>query len=383
VAWHAIEKHFSLRKRSTVFAPASHAQQSIPQQGDTRHFTSVKESGRYAAGVDLSIVIPNFNTAKYVVAAVNSALDQTFTSLEVIVVDDGSTDDSLLKLEQIEDHRVTIVAQPNRGLAAARNTGISIARGKYIGLLDSDDVWYRRKAEKQLAAMEADPTLGLTFCHSAYLDENGALTGQLLISRCKRPALRELVFRNHVGNGSTPIIRRECFEQAGMFNESLEALEDQEMWVRIAARTRWKLQLVPEVLTGYRVRASSLTNSSYARYVEQAQLGIEAIRGLLPELSRRDADRGYAEFLRIISRKALSNGDVRISRTLMLDAMRYSPWLVFLDIRAMALLAIHLLTLPLPRRCEMSVYRFTQSVTRRVYALVSASAAMQLHWWEQ
>jgi hypothetical protein len=377
----AVEKRLSLRKRSAPHSLEASAPQCHIEKLAMPRFTVVKDALKTAAEVELSIVIPNFNTAEYVTAAVSSALCQTFTRLEVIVVDDGSTDTSLLKLEDINDLRVTVVTQPNRGLASARNTGIQIARGKYIGLLDSDDVWYPLKAEKQLAVMETNPAIGVTFCYSAYLDEAGEPTGQLLVSRCKQPTARELVFRNHIGNGSTPIIRRECFEEAGMFNESLKALEDQEMWVRIATRTHWKLQLVPQVLTGYRVRSSSLTNSSYACYVEQARLGIDAISGL-PAVSQRDADRCYAEFLRIISRKALANGDVAISRSLIIDALRYCPWLALCDARAMALLAIHLLTLPLPPRFQMTVYRFARSVTRRLYSLFDASATSLRHGWE-
>ena len=293
----------------------------------------VKQATVGGTDVTLSVIIPSFNTAEFVVAAVESILSQTFKRLEVIVVDDGSTDCSLQQLERINDPRLTIITQPNRGLAGARNTGILFARGKYIGLLDSDDVWYAQKAEKQLAVMETNPAIGLTFSYSAYLDENGAPTGQLLISHCMQPTARQLALRNHIGNGSTPIIRRECFEKVGMFEESLKALEDQEMWVRIAAEGSWKVQLIPEALTGYRVRSTSLTNSSYARYVEQARLGIETIRRDLPNLSQGGADRCYAEFLRIISRKALSNGDIRISRSLMRDAIKLCPWLMFCDKR--------------------------------------------------
>jgi glycosyltransferase involved in cell wall biosynthesis len=346
-----------------------------------RHFTTLKESVTPDSEVDLSVIIPNFNTVEYVTAAVNSVLCQTFARLEVIVVDDGSTDTSLEMLRDIHDPRVTIVTQLNRGLAGARNTGLLLARGRYIGFLDSDDIWYPRKAEKQLAPMEADPKIGLTFCYSAYLGENGAPTGQLLISRCKQPTARELAFRNHIGNGSTPIVRRQCFEEAGIFNQELRVLEDQEMWVRIAACTDWTLQLIPETLTGYRIRSSSLTNSSYSRCVVQARQAIEAISVLLPELSNRDTNRCYAEFVRIISRKALSNGDVAISRSLMLDTVRACPWLVLCDVRAIALLTIHLATLPFPRQFEMAVYRAAQRITRRFYALFESPAAVQRKGW--
>jgi peptidoglycan/LPS O-acetylase OafA/YrhL/glycosyltransferase involved in cell wall biosynthesis len=367
-----VEKRFSVPRQHASPAPKPDLLRHGLEEIEKRYCTVIRKSGSPASAVELSVVIPNFNTAEYVIAAVNSVLTQTFERLEVIVVDDGSTDCSLQELERINDPRVTVVAQANRGLAGARNTGIILARGRYIGFLDSDDVWYPRKVEKQLAVMEANSEIGATFSYSAYISEDGAPTGQLLISSCKQPTARDLAFRNHFGNGSTPIIRRECFEEAGLFAEQLQACEDQEMWVRIAARTKWKLELIPEILTGYRVRSNSLSNSSYHKYVAQARPGIETISQWLPDLSRRDVDRCYAEFIRIISRKALSNGDIQISRALMIDALRYCPWLVLSDVRAMGLLVIHLVSLPLPRRFEMSIYQFSQNVMCRFYALFAA-----------
>ena len=291
------------------------------------------------------------------------------------MVDDGSTDGSLQQLEDVDDPRLTIVSQQNRGLAGARNTGILLARGKYIGLLDSDDVWYPRKAERQLAVMEADPAIGLTFSHSAYLREDGSLSGQLLISRCKQPTAMELVRRNHIGNGSSPILRSECFKDAGLFAEDLRSCEDYEMWVRVAALTQWRIQLVPEVLTGYRVRSGSLSTLS-SLFTNQARYALEHIKEYMPELSSRDIARCYAENLRIASRKALSNGDMKVSRALMADALRECPWLAIVDIRALGLLLIHVISLLLPSRYDMSIYRIARSMMRGFYFLFDANAKL-------
>ena len=349
---------------------------------DERSCVVVKQATTVGTEATLSVVIPSFNTADYVLDAVNSVLSQTFGGFEVIVVDDGSTDNFLQEFERISDPRVSIVMQANRGLAGCRNTGVLLARGRYIGFLDADDVWYPRKAERQLAAMEAEPGIGVTFSYSAYLGEDGSPTGQLLVSRCAQPTARDLALRNHVGNGSNPILRRECFEEAGLFAESLRNCEDYEMWVRIAALTKWRFQLVPEVLTGYRVRPGSMT-SSYGTLTGQARIAIESIREYLPELSARDAARCYAETLRIASRKAISNGNLQLSRALMLDALRQCPRLAFVDVRAMGLLLIHLLSVPLPRRCEMSVYKFARAIMRAFYLGFQGSLRAQHRGWDE
>ncbi|MGA9510114.1 MAG: glycosyltransferase [Candidatus Sulfotelmatobacter sp.] len=370
-----VEKRYSLPQRHA--SPLVHARSSVlAGHAQGRNFTFVKGALALQRDVTLSVVIPGYNTAKYVNAAVNSVLAQSYAQLEVIVVDDGSTDDWQQELESISDPRVTIVMQANRGLAGCRNTGILLARGKYIGFLDADDVWYREKAEKQLAAMDADPTIGVTFSYSAYLDEDGTPSGQFLISRCKQPKAQDLALRNHIGNGSNPILRRECFEEAGLFAEELRSCEDYEMWVRIAACTQWKVRLIPEVLTGYRVRPGSMT-SSYEIFTGQARIAIERIRQYLPELSTADAARCYAESLRIAGRKALSNGNIKLSRALLLDALRHCPWLPFVDIRAAGLFLIHLLSFPLPRRCKMSIYKSARAVTRTIYLAFESNLRAQ------
>src|SRR5262245_27808737 len=128
----------------------------------------------------LSVVVPNYNTGAFVVDAIRSILEQTMPDLEVIVVDDGSTDDSVAKILAVQDPRLTCVRQPNRGLAGARNTGILLARAPFVGFCDGDDLWYPTKAERQLAVMEEDAKIGLTFSYSEYWTEAGEPTGQLL-----------------------------------------------------------------------------------------------------------------------------------------------------------------------------------------------------------
>jgi exopolysaccharide production protein ExoZ len=384
-----VEKRFSLPNKNHAFTPTP---SGIGPSGRTTAgvCTSIRQATVNSSAVKLSVVIPNYNTAAFVIAAVDSALAQTMPWLEVIVVDDGSTDESLQALARINDPRVTIVTQKNRGLAGARNTGIVFSRGQYIGFLDSDDLWHPRKAEKHLALMETHPEIGLTFSYSAYLDEGGAPTGQLLISTCIQPTARDLAFRNHVGNGSTPIIRRECFEEAGMFSEGLrddagrtdrrgpggpqdaQGCEDYEMWVRIAALTPYKVKLVPEVLTGYRVRSNSLS-MSFDGFLAQARMAVERLPQYLPSFSSRDTERCYADIVRIASRKALSNGQVSVSRALLWNALRHCPSLVVRDFRAFGMLTIHLLCIPLPAPLAVQLYRGIRVLMRQFYSIFARS----------
>ena len=328
-----------------------------------RELTVLRRAALPAHRVRLSVVVPSYNTARYVRDTLASLLAQTVRDLEVVVVDDGSRDDSLAVLAAVDDPRLTVAVQANRGLAGSRNSGLLLARAPAIGFCDADDLWFARKAERHLACLDADPRVGLTFSWSAYLDEAGAWTGQYLLSRCRAPSARDLIRRNHVGNGSTVVARRDVFARAGLFDESLGSCEDFEMWVRAAACSGYGVRLLPEVLTGYRVRAGSMS-TTYDDFVRGYARALERFRDYVPGFTPRDAARSYAECLRIASRKAFSGGQVALSRALFADAVRCAPSLPLRDWRALGMLALHLGAWPLPPAGQARFYRVVRGAMR-------------------
>lgn len=334
----------------------------------------LRQATQPSRGVRLSVVVPNFDTAAFVPDAIASILAQTMPDLELVVVDDGSNDDSLQRILACTDPRLTVVRQRNRGLAGARNTGIVHSRASTIGFCDSDDVWHPEKAARQLAVMDREPDVGLTFSHSMYLTQEGEPTGQLLLSRCAQPTVRDLIARNHVGNGSTPVVRRACFARAGLFDEDLAAgCEDFEMWVRIACLSGMTVRLVPEVLTGYRIRWSS-GSMTFDRFLSGHHLAIERVRSYVPGFTERNARRSNAEHLRIASRKAFSAGRPDLSREYLLRALRTYPSLVLRDVRALGMVALHAASLPVPGALRQRVYDAAiRGLTRAQSRFVAAS----------
>ena len=132
--------------------------------------------------VTVSVVIPTYNYGRYLATAIESALAQTFVPLEVIVVDDGSTDDTPQILETF-GNRIQTIRQLNQGAGAARNTGIAAARGEYVAFLDSDDIWKPRKLQMQIARFDADPALGLVHCGVEAMDGREMTIGYMLEGR--------------------------------------------------------------------------------------------------------------------------------------------------------------------------------------------------------
>jgi glycosyltransferase involved in cell wall biosynthesis len=290
----------------------------------------------------LSVVIPAYNVGRYIAVAVASALDQTLAEIEVIVVDDGSTDDTHVILERFTDPRLRILRKPNGGLSSARNVGVAAATGRYIGFLDGDDAWRPGKAMRQVSALHAEPGVGITYSHSAYMDVEGRETGRLLVSGPDRPSLRDMILRNRVGNGSTAVVRTEALLAAGPFDERLRSCEDWEMWVRILRDTRTTALLVPEVLTLYRINPSGLS-MDFSGFLHGAEAAAARIAAETPEVSPALVRRGLAMSYRIAATKALHGGSRRICATLLMRAVALCPWLPLTDPRLLptaALLAV-------------------------------------------
>jgi glycosyltransferase involved in cell wall biosynthesis len=183
----------------------------------------------------VSVVVPTFNYGRYVTQAVESVLSQTYLHFEVIVVDDGSTDDTRERLEPYRG-RIHYVYQKNGGISSARNTGIEASRGRLIALLDSDDLWHPRKLEIQVDYLRQHPEIALLGSTAIKDMQFGwPAPAQVNENTGKAIALSELVIRSYFAPSSI-IIRRECFQKVGLFDTSLRAVEDRDMWIRVASR---------------------------------------------------------------------------------------------------------------------------------------------------
>jgi glycosyltransferase involved in cell wall biosynthesis len=200
----------------------------------------------------VSVVIPSYNYGRFVVEAVKSALAQTYRPIEVIVVDDGSTDDTAERLAAYAD-RIRYIRQENSGLSAARNTGIRAATGEWVALLDADDLWHRQKLEVQLRAGER-ASVGL-------IGSPGAKTPPTTEDLPADPPAQKVGVRDFLLSArmgpSSALIRRTCFESVGYFDESLRSIEDRDMWLRLAAR--YECVLVESPCWWYRTHAAQMS----------------------------------------------------------------------------------------------------------------------------
>jgi glycosyltransferase involved in cell wall biosynthesis len=208
----------------------------------------------------VSVIVPTYNRERFVLEAVRSALGQTFSDLEVIVLDDGSTDRTAEGIREITDARVRYFLQENTGRpGVVRNRAIAQARGEYVAFLDSDDAWLPGKLARQLAEAEAHPEAGLIYSFTREVDRAGrpgAVFGPNFDGSGSQ--FEQLLFLNFIPI-QTVLVPRRVLEDVGTFDESPEfrAIEDYELWLRIAAR--YPIRLVPEVLAFYRVHEGGIS----------------------------------------------------------------------------------------------------------------------------
>jgi len=210
----------------------------------------------------VSVVVPTYNRADVLSRAIDSVLAQTVTDVELIVVDDGSTDDTQDRLRSYDDPRLTVLRHPeNRGGSAARNTGIEAATGEYVAFLDSDDTWRPRKLEVQLEALESRSAEWIAaYCDAAFVAPNRR--SELVVALKRRYArLRSpnvpteggeelikyvLTDELHTSGGSTLIAERDAVEAIGGFDESFDRFQDPEFIIRLLEQGN--LAHVPETL---------------------------------------------------------------------------------------------------------------------------------------
>lgn len=206
----------------------------------------------------ISVVISSYNYAHFLGETIRSVLGQTYPAREVIVVDDGSSDNSV-EVARSFGGRVRVVEQENGGVCVARNNGARLATGEVVAFLDSDDIWLPRKLERQAEAFHSDPEVGLVSCGIRFFNPRGETIVEYNEGKSGWCAKDILLYKEPVLNttASAVAVRRDVFEAAGGFDQRRElfAAEDREFAYR-AARLA-KIAFIPEILVDYRIHGAN------------------------------------------------------------------------------------------------------------------------------
>ena len=223
----------------------------------------------------VSVIVPAYNAARYLPDALKSVLRQAYQDWEVILVDDGSTDNTREVVSSFIPQfgsRLNYIYQANKGLPAARNTAIRNARGKYLALLDADDVWLEHRLELTVARLDEDPEIGIAHGHVMRIGPNGETLGV----PARPPArylsgriARDIYLRRAHILCPTATFRRNCVDVVGYFDETMRASEDRDMWFRIAER--YTVAYIPEIIAQYRSSPSSMSRDLHRMKTAQRQ----------------------------------------------------------------------------------------------------------------
>ncbi|MDW8107637.1 MAG: glycosyltransferase [Armatimonadota bacterium] len=239
----------------------------------------------------VSVLIPSYNHARFLPAALQSVFDQTYTDYEIVVVDDGSTDGSVELLRSYGD-RIRLFTQQNRGTYPTLNRCIAESRGEYLAILNSDDLWAPTKLEKQVAFLDAHPQVGLVHTGGHFIDAEGRILSHNPLGfpwpRTPTGNIIELLVRYNRIVPSSAVLRRECFERVGGFREDLYGLGDWEMWLRVALE--YDIGYIDEPLTLYRVHGANAFLQHHRLLEDEVKVRAETIHACETRFMQRAND---------------------------------------------------------------------------------------------
>jgi len=275
--------------------------------------------------VKVSVVMPSYNAARFVTAAIDSVLAQTFQDFEILVVDDGSTDNTREVLEKYDSPKIRYLYKKNGGVASARNYGIENARGKYIAFLDADDLWLPEKLEKQIALLEANEEIGLVYAATEKVDENLQTVGYIKANSYEDYCEALLLNLNIIaGSCSSAIVRRDIALKTNGFDAEFSTCADWEYWLRLSLLTQFAP--VKEYLVKYRVVAGSMSSNPYVS--KRDTLGVLNkffARTDLPEKYKRLKNKAISNNLMVVSGEFLHNGKIGESLACMWKSIKLYP----------------------------------------------------------
>jgi glycosyltransferase involved in cell wall biosynthesis len=213
----------------------------------------------------ISIIIPAYNAQGTILKTIESVRQQTFQDLEIIVIDDGSSDRTVELLGTVDDQRLKVYSYENGGLPTARNRGIARATGEYISFIDADDLWTKDKLAKQLLALQKNPQAGVAYSWVTCMVEDPQNPGDVTFvadnkSNSTGNIYPDLLLGNFIGNGSNILARTEAIESVGEFEPTLKSCEDWDYYLRLAAK--WEFVLVPEPQVLYLKTAGTMTSKA-------------------------------------------------------------------------------------------------------------------------
>ena len=242
----------------------------------------------------VSIVLASYNMGHYLPESVRTVLAQTYENIEVIIIDDGSTDDTEEQIKPLlVDSRLRYIKQENQGQPKAKNNGIKASKGEYIAFCDGDDLWAPNKLEIQLPLFKDDPEVGVVYSEVSYIDDKGnPLDKEQPYERYSGKVTDKLILKNFIPFG-TAIVKKQCFDEMGLFDENLPMGIDWDLWLRLS--TRYKIMYIPAKTYIYRIWPGQMSSNYRGRYHHAELIMNKFIRNNPGVLSQKIINRAWSD----------------------------------------------------------------------------------------
>ncbi len=296
----------------------------------------------------VDVIIPAYNSGRFLREAIDSALAQDGIALRVIVIDDGSTDNTA-ELARSFGPRVTVLSQENRGCANARNSGMAVSTAPYIAFLDADDVWRPGKLARQIAVLSKHPSVGLVFTDMTTIqggqgvfEGNGGVIEDGYLSATKPyssltherlgdnafllpPSIAQVITRENFISPSTVMLRRKVIQEVGGFDESFQVCEDAECWLRILRS--WRAAAIEDRLVLSRYWGGNLSLQAKKMTLGRLQLGEKVLAHpeLFPAGAAKHFVRERSACLYRLGKVALQGGEIKTARQYLLSSLKNRP----------------------------------------------------------
>ncbi len=286
----------------------------------------------------VSVVIPAYNAALFIGETIESVRSQTLTNWELLIINDGSTDNTAEIVETYcqTDPRIQLISKPNAGVSAARNLGGKLAQGELIAFLDADDQWLPEKLAIHVDRMNAVPKIGISFARVEFLEFDGTPTGKF--TNCSLFNLRSenFLYTNPTVTTSNVVIRTELFREIDGFDPAIHYSEDMELLFRSSCLTHWKIEGINRVLVHYRIHRTGLSSTlnqmeaGWLQFVRKAQ-------SIRPNLVNQHFASAHASYLQYLARQTLRLGLSHALGIQFINRAFQSDWSFMLQPRSLLL----------------------------------------------
>ncbi|NJK38064.1 MAG: glycosyltransferase [Oscillatoriales cyanobacterium RM2_1_1] len=297
----------------------------------------------------VSVIIPVYNGEKTIVETIFSVLNQSFQDFELIIINDGSTDQTLEIIAQFQDDRIQPFTYPNAGLATSRNRGIARAQGQYISFIDADDLWTSDKLEAQFQALESTPKAAVAYSWTDLIDQSSQFLNTDSRASFSGNVYPHILLGSFPSNGSNVMVRRQALLELGGFDESLNAAEDWEMWIRLAANYFFVAVSKPQIL--YRISPGSMSTKLTQHETESLKV-IERAFIQAPEELHYLKPQSLANLYKYLTFKALDGKQGIKALQFFWQAVKYDPKLLQGGITGKVIFKATILTLCPPPLAE-------------------------------